>query len=598
MLPINRIRNFSIIAHIDHGKSTLADRMLEITGTISSRERRDQFLDNMELERERGITIKAQTVRIQYRAKDGQEYLLNLIDTPGHVDFSYEVSRSLAACEGAVLVVDASQGVQAQTLAHTVVAVGNGLTIIPVLNKIDLPSADPERICQEIEDILGISTEHAVRASAKSGAGVDEILEAIIRDIPAPAGRAENPLQGLVFDSWYDSYVGVIALVRIVQGILKKNMKFKLASTGQIHEVTHLGVMTPHATPVDQLGPGEVGFVASGIRDIHELRIGDTVMDPERPADPLPGFKKVRPMVFAGFYPVESASYDDLKDALDKLRLNDASFTFEPETSAALGFGFRCGFMGLLHMEIIKERLSREYAMNLISTAPMVVYRIKTTAGDEVEIDNPAKLPDASSIEDFFEPYVKVTIFSPPQFIGPLIQLCQERRGAQIDLLYPTPARAELIYEIPFAEIMFDFYDRLKSVTQGYASLDYDILDYRPADLVKLNLLINDDPVDALSLIVHREQAYVRGRAIVAKLREVIPRQMYEVAIQAAVGSRIIARESVKALRKNVTAKCYGGDITRKRKLLEKQKEGKKKMKQVGKVELPEEAFLAVLKVD
>src|SRR3989338_6212821 len=579
MSPSN-IRNFSIIAHIDHGKSTLADRLLEATGAISSREKKDQFLDSMDLERERGITIKAQSVRLKYIAKNGLTYHLNLIDTPGHVDFHYEVSRSLSACEGVLLVIDAAQGIEAQTLSNAYLAINNNLEIVPVINKIDLPSADPQRVRRELEEIIGIPSDTAVLASAKTGQGVEEVLEAIVHHIPPPKDSVEDPLRALIFDSWFDNYLGVIVLIRIKDGGLKKGDRFRLMSTQREYEVTHLGYFTPHPTPVSQLMAGEVGFFAAAVKDVREMQIGDTITLAERPAKtPLPGFKKVTPMVFAGLYPTQPKQYEPLKSALEKLQLNDASFSFEPETSVALGFGFRCGFLGLLHVEIIRERLEREYDLELITTAPTVVYRVKTTKGKWLDVDNPSKFPPEQEIDEVHEPYIKAQIHLPHQYVGGIMQLCVERRGIQVKMEYPTPERVMLYYEMPFSEMMFDFYDKLKSFSQGYDSLDYDIIDWRPSNLIKLNVLLNGDPVDALSVILHKDKAPYRGREIVKKLREVIPRQMYEVALQAAIGNRVIARESVKALRKNVTAKCYGGDVTRKRKLLEKQKEGKKRMK-------------------
>lgn len=596
---MKNIRNFSIIAHIDHGKSTLADRLLEFTGTISAREKQDQFLDKLELERERGITIKAQTVRLNYKAKDGQTYILNLIDTPGHVDFHYEVSRSLAACEGAILVVDASQGIQAQTLANVYVAVENNLEIFPVLNKIDLPAADPERVKKEIQDIIGLDTSHAVEASAKTGVGTEEILENIIKIFPPPRGESENSLQALIFDSWFDPYQGVVVLMRIFEGELRPGDEIFLMATKKKYVIDKLGVFTPHPVEVELLGAGEVGFFTAAIKDIQDIKIGDTVTQAARPAPmPLAGFKEVKPMVFCGIYPTESSEYENLRAALEKLRLNDASFRYEPETSLALGFGFRCGFLGLLHMEIIQERLEREYNLSLISTAPTVVYRVTTVSGEVLMVDNPAKLPPVQEIATIEEPFIKSTIHVPIEYIGALIQLCEGRRGIQTKMDYLTQEHVAIDYELPLSEIVFDFYDRLKSLSKGYASFDYELIGYRLSQLVKLNILINGDPVDALSVVIHREKAYQRGRELVEKLREIIPRQQYEVAIQAAIGNKILARETVKALRKNVLAKCYGGDITRKRKLLEKQKEGKKRMKQVGNVELPQEAFLAALKID
>jgi len=593
------IRNFSIIAHIDHGKSTLADRLLEFTGTISQREKQDQFLDKMELERERGITIKAQTVRLQYKAQDGQTYVLNLIDTPGHVDFHYEVSRSLAACEGAILVVDASQGIQAQTLANVYMAVDSNLEIFCVLNKIDLPNADPARVKQEIEDVIGLPTSSSVEASAKTGIGIEQILENVVRYFPPPKGEENSPFKALVFDSWFDPYQGVVVLIRIIDGKIKKGDKVQFMSTGKVYDVDKIGVIDPQFREVGDLGVGEVGFLIGGIKTVTEVKIGDTVTLANHPAAaPLPGFKEAKPMVFCGIYPVESHQYDNLRAALEKLKLNDASFSYEPETSLALGFGFRCGFLGLLHMEIIQERLEREYNLKLISTAPNVIYKVVKTDGTELMIDNPASLPPVQEIESILEPYLKATIHIPQEFVGALIQLCEGRRGRQLKMDYLTSQHVMLVYELPFSEIVFDFYDRLKSISKGFASFDYELSDFQPSDLVKLNILINEEPVDALSIIVHRDKAYLRGRDLVGKLRELIPRQQFDVAIQAAMGGRIVARETVKALRKNVTAKCYGGDITRKRKLLEKQKEGKKRMKQVGSVEIPQEAFLAVLKID
>ncbi len=593
------IRNFSIIAHIDHGKSTLADRLLEFTGTISQREKQDQFLDKMELERERGITIKAQTVRLNYKAKDGNTYVLNLIDTPGHVDFHYEVSRSLAACEGAILVVDASQGIQAQTLANVYMAVDSNLEIFCVLNKIDLPNANPEKVKHEVEDVIGLPTSNSVEASAKTGIGIEQILENVVKYFPAPKGNAEAPFKSLIFDSWFDPYQGVVVLIRNIDGKIKKGDKVRFMSTGKIYDVDKIGVIDPQFREVNELGVGEVGFLIAGIKTVTEVHIGDTVTLANNPtAEALPGFKEAKPMVFCGIYPVESHQYDNLRAALEKLKLNDASFSYEPETSLALGFGFRCGFLGLLHMEIIQERLEREYNLKLISTAPNVIYKVKKTNGEELLIDNPASLPSVGEIESISEPFLKATIHIPQEFVGALIQLCEGRRGRQLKMDYLTSQHVMLVYELPFSEIVFDFYDRLKSISKGFASFDYEIGDFQLSDLVKLNILINEEPVDALSIIVHREKAYMRGRDLVEKLRELIPRQQFDVAIQAAMGGRIVARETVKALRKNVTAKCYGGDITRKRKLLEKQKEGKKRMKQVGSVEIPQEAFLAVLKID
>jgi GTP-binding protein LepA len=595
----DHIRNFSIIAHIDHGKSTLADRLLEATFAISEREKRDQFLDDMDLERERGITIKANAVRLKHRARDGREYVLNLIDTPGHVDFAYEVSRSLAACEGALLVVDATQGVEAQTLANVYMALENDLEIVPVVNKIDLPSADVENARREITEIVGLDGARAIPVSAKEGLGIPELLEALVERIPPPRGEATAPLKALIFDSWYDSYRGVVMLVRVVEGAIRRGQHVMLWSSRKEHEVLEIQVKAPRPTAVDELGPGDVGLVVAGLKETQEARVGDTITDAQRPTrEPFPGFKRVKPMVFSGIYPVDPGGYDSLRDALEKLRLNDSSFTYEPETSQALGFGFRCGYLGLLHMEIVQERLEREYDLDLITTAPSVVYRVTSTGGETLLIENPAKLPAAQSIEKVEEPILTAHIHTPNEHVGAILKLCEDRRGVQKDIKYVTPRRVQVTYELPLSEVVFDFYDRLKSVSRGYASLDYELKGYEEADLVKLDLLINGDPLDALSIIVHRERAYARGRALCHKMKEVIPRQMYEVAIQAAIGSKVIARETVKAFRKNVLAKCYGGDITRKRKLLEKQKEGKRRMKQVGSVEIPQEAFLAVLKVE
>ncbi len=588
------IRNFSIIAHIDHGKSTLADRLLEFTGALSSREMMEQVLDAMDLERERGITIKAHAVRLNYRAEDGNLYILNLIDTPGHVDFSYEVSRSLASCEGSLLVVDASQGVEAQTLANAYLAIEYNHEIIPVINKIDLPSAEPEKVKQQIEDAIGIDCSEAILTSAKEGIGIKEILEAIVKKIPPPAGEDTKPLRALIFDSWFDNYQGVVVLVRIVDGKIVPGLRIRLMATGKDYEVTKVGVFTPKMVEVDNLSSGEVGYLIAGIKNVSDTKIGDTITDASNPAEkPLAGYKDIKPMVFCGLYPVETHQYEDLKTALEKLRLNDSSFNFEPETSLALGFGFRCGFLGLLHMEIIKERLEREFGLSLIGTAPTVIYRVNDINGKEVYVDNPSKLPEKfMKIE---EPYVKVTIFVPQQYIGQILELCQEKRGIQKEFTYISKDRIIVTYEMPLSEILWDFYDRLKSASRGYASMDYEFIGFKESDLVKLDILLNGEPVDALSLIVHREKAYYKGRQIAEKLREVIPRQLFEIAIQAAIGGKVIARENIKALRKNVLAKCYGGDITRKKKLLEKQKEGKKRMKQIGRIEIPQEAFLSVL---
>ncbi|MDI1472899.1 MAG: translation elongation factor 4 [Thermodesulfovibrio sp.] len=594
---MKNIRNFSIIAHIDHGKSTLADRLLEFTGAVNLAGKMGQILDSMDLERERGITIKAHAVRLQYKAEDGENYILNLIDTPGHVDFSYEVSRSLACCEGSLLVVDATQGVEAQTVANAYLAIDHNHEIIPVINKIDLPQADSERVKQQIEDILGIDSKEAILASAKEGIGTKEILEAVIKKIPPPKGNPNAPLRAMIFDSWFDNYLGVIILVRVFDGNLKTGMKIKLFATGKEYEVQRLGILTPYPKDIEKLSAGEVGFVVAGIKNIADTKIGDTVTEAVNPSsEPLPGFREVKPMVFCGLYPTETHQYEELKTALEKLRLNDSSFFFEPETSAALGFGFRCGFLGLLHMEIIKERLEREFNLSLISTAPTVRYKIIEKNGEAYLIENPSKMPKV--FEAIEEPYMKVSIIVPENFVGDILKLCQERRGIQKEFSYITKDRILLVYEIPLNEILWDFYDKLKSLSKGYASMDYELLGYRPSDLVKLDILINGEKVDALSVIVHKEKAYYRGRAIAQKLREVIPRQLFEVVIQAAIGGKIIARESIAPLRKNVLAKCYGGDVTRKKKLLEKQKEGKKRMKQIGKVEIPQEAFLSVLKVE
>jgi GTP-binding protein LepA len=597
--PTNLIRNFSIIAHIDHGKSTLADRLLDATGALTDRERKAQFMDSMDLERERGITIKAATVRLTYAANDGQTYELNLIDTPGHVDFHYEVSRSLAACEGAVLVVDASQGVEAQTLANVYLAVNNNLTILPVINKIDLPAADPENVRRQIEEVIGIDASEAILASAKEGKGIHEILEAVVAKVPPPIGDPARPLRVLLLDSWYDSYRGVVILVRVIDGVLRAKQKVRFMAAAREYEIQTLGVFAPFPREIADLGPGEVGFFTAAIREVADARVGDTITETARPCEaPLPGFQPAKPMVFAGIFPTDSARYEDLRDALDRLRLNDASFSREPESSAALGFGFRCGFLGLLHMEIVQERLEREYNLDLITTAPTVRFRVVRRDGSVFELDNPAKFPSDGEVEVIEEPLIAATIHTPPEYVGALLKLCEEKRGTQTGLTYAGEKRVIIRYDLPLTEVVFGFYDRMKSVSRGYASLDYEPKGYRGADLVRLDLLVNGDRVDSLSAIVHRDSAYVKGRDICSKMKELIPQQQFEVAVQAAVGSRVISRVTVKALRKNVTAKCYGGDITRKRKLLERQKEGKKRMKQVGNVEIPQEAFLAILKVD
>lgn len=597
MIDLQHIRNFSIIAHIDHGKSTLADRFIQICGGLSEREMADQVLDSMDLERERGITIKAQSVVLEYRAKNGETYQLNFIDTPGHVDFSYEVSRSLAACEGALLIVDAAQGVEAQSVANCYTAIDQGLEVLPVLNKLDLPSAEPDRVIHEIEEIIGIPATDAIQISAKTGAGVEDVLEALVKKIPPPIGDQNHPLQALIIDSWFDSYLGVISLVRVVNGCIGTKQKITLLSTGKSHYVEKVGVFTPKRQEKEVLNTGEVGFVVAGIKDIFGAPVGDTITQAVNPSsDSLPGFQKIQSRVFAGMYPVSSDGYENLREALHKLNLNDAALRFEPETSDALGFGFRCGFLGMLHMEIIQERLEREYHLHLITTAPTVVYEVVSPGGDSYYVDNPSKLPDAGQIADIREPIIAASILVPQDYVGGVINLCMEKRGVQKDMQY-LGNQVSLTYELPLSEIVLDFFDRLKSVSRGFASFDYDFKRFQAAPLVKLDLLINSDRVDALSLIVHRDTSHVRGRELVEKMRELIPRQMFEVAIQAAIGSKIIARSTVKALRKNVTAKCYGGDITRKRKLLEKQKAGKKRMKQVGKIEIPQDAFLAVLKV-
>ncbi|MDQ0493149.1 MULTISPECIES: translation elongation factor 4 [Paenibacillus] len=594
-----KIRNFSIIAHIDHGKSTLADRILEYTGALTSREMQEQVLDQMELERERGITIKLQAVRLTYKADDGEEYILNLIDTPGHVDFTYEVSRSLAACEGALLVVDAAQGIEAQTLANVYLALDNNLEILPVLNKIDLPSADPERVKQEIEDVIGLDTSETVHASAKAGIGIKEILEQVVRSVPAPQGNPDNPLKALIFDSHYDPYKGVIVYVRVVDGSIRAGSKIKMMATDKTFEVIEVGAFMPRMTIVDELNVGDVGFIVAGIKHVGDTRVGDTVTDAKNPTpEPMPGYRKINPMVYCGLYPIETSEYNDLREALEKLQLNDASLSFEPETSSALGFGFRCGFLGLLHMDVIQERIEREFNIPLITTAPSVIYRIQLTNGETIQIDNPSNYPEIGRIEHVEEPYVKAGIIVPNDYVGTVMELCQTKRGEYVNMEYLDTTRVTITYQIPLSEIVYDFFDQLKSSTKGYASFDYEISGYRQSNLVKMDILLNGEQVDALSFIVHRDRAYHRGRIICEKLRELIPRQMFEVPIQASVGTKVVARETVKAMRKNVLAKCYGGDISRKRKLLEKQKEGKKRMKQVGNVEVPQEAFMAVLKID
>lgn len=594
-----KIRNFCIIAHIDHGKSTLADRILEYTGALTSREMQAQVLDQMELERERGITIKLQAVRLNYKADDGEEYILNLIDTPGHVDFTYEVSRSLAACEGALLVVDAAQGVEAQTLANVYLALDNNLEILPIINKIDLPSADPERVKQEIEEVIGLDCSDAVHASAKAGIGIKEILEQVVQNIPAPIGDPAQSLKALIFDSHYDPYKGVIVYVRVMDGVLRAGSKIKMMATSKTFEVVEVGAFKPRMTVVDELHVGDVGFIVAGIKNVGDTRVGDTVTDAKHPtAEPLPGYRRINPMVFCGLYPIDTSDYNDLREALEKLQLNDASLAFEPETSLALGFGFRCGFLGLLHMEIIQERIEREFNIPLITTAPSVIYRVTLTNGTSIHIDNPSNYPGQSQIDYVEEPYVKASIIVPNDFVGTIMELCQGKRGEFMDMQYLDTARVTIMYQIPLSEIVYDFFDQLKSSTKGYASFDYELSGYRKSNLVKMDIMLNGEQVDALSVIVHKDRAYHRGKLICERLRELIPRQMFEVPVQASIGTKVIARETVKAMRKNVLAKCYGGDISRKRKLLEKQKEGKKRMKQVGSVEVPQEAFMAVLKID
>ncbi|PHA00970.1 elongation factor 4 [Bacillus pseudomycoides] len=595
----SKIRNFSIIAHIDHGKSTLADRILEKTNALAQREMKAQLLDSMDLERERGITIKLNAVQLTYKAKDGEEYILHLIDTPGHVDFTYEVSRSLAACEGAILVVDAAQGIEAQTLANVYLALDNNLEILPVINKIDLPSADPERVRQEVEDVIGLDASEAVLASAKAGIGIEEILEQIVEKVPAPAGDSEEPLQCMIFDSLYDPYRGVIAYIRVVNGTVKVGDKVRMMATGKEFEVTEVGVFTPKTTQREELTVGDVGFLAASIKNVGDTRVGDTITHAKRQAaEPLPGYRKLNPMVFCGLYPIDSARYNDLRDALEKLELNDSALEFEPETSQALGFGFRCGFLGLLHMEIIQERIEREFKIDLITTAPSVIYKVYLTNGEDMIVDNPSNMPDPQSIDRVEEPYVKASIMVPNDYVGAVMEICQGKRGTFIDMQYLDETRVTLTYEIPLSEIVYDFFDQLKSNTKGYASFDYELIGYKPSKLVKMDILLNNEQVDALSFIVHRDSAYDRGKVIVEKLKELIPRQQFEVPIQATIGNKVVARSTIKAMRKNVLAKCYGGDISRKRKLLEKQKEGKKRMKSVGSVEVPQEAFMAVLKMD
>ncbi|MGG4171698.1 translation elongation factor 4 [Bacillus safensis] len=595
----SRIRNFSIIAHIDHGKSTLADRILEKTAAITQREMKEQLLDSMDLERERGITIKLNSVQLKYKAKDGEEYIMHLIDTPGHVDFTYEVSRSLAACEGAILVVDAAQGIEAQTLANVYLALDNNLEILPIINKIDLPSAQPERVREEIEDVIGLDASEAVLTSAKAGIGIEDILEQIVEKVPAPAGDPEAPLQALIFDSLYDAYRGVIAYIRIVEGTVRPGQKIKMMATGKEFEVLEVGVFTPKAMPTDELTVGDVGYLTAAIKNVGDTRVGDTITSAENPAkEALPGYRKLNPMVYCGLYPIDTAKYNDLREALEKLELNDSSLQYEAETSQALGFGFRCGFLGMLHMEIIQERIEREFKIDLITTAPSVIYDVYMTDGEKIVVDNPSNLPDPQKIERIEEPYVKATMMVPNDYVGSVMELCQGKRGNFIDMQYLDANRVSIVYEIPLAEIVYEFFDQLKSNTKGYASFDYELIGYRPSTLVKMDIMLNGEKIDALSFIVHRDYAYERGKIIVEKLKELIPRQHFEVPVQAAIGQKIVARSTIKAMRKNVLAKCYGGDISRKRKLLEKQKEGKKRMKQVGSVEVPQEAFMAVLKMD
>lgn len=595
----SKIRNFSIIAHIDHGKSTLADRILEKTSALTQREMKNQLLDSMDLERERGITIKLNAVQLRYKAKDGEEYIFHLIDTPGHVDFTYEVSRSLAACEGAVLVVDAAQGIEAQTLANVYLALDNDLEILPIINKIDLPSADPERVRQEIEDVIGLDASEAVLASAKAGIGIEEILEQVVEKVPAPQGDPEAPLKALIFDSLYDAYRGVVAYIRVVEGTVKVGQKIKMMATGKEFEVTEVGVFTPKALLLDELNVGDVGFLTAAIKNVGDTRVGDTITDAKNGAtEALPGYRKLNPMVYCGLYPIDTARYNDLREALERLELNDSALQYEPETSQALGFGFRCGFLGLLHMEIIQERIEREFKIDLITTAPSVIYNVFLTDGSEVRIDNPSNLPDPQKIDRIEEPYVKATVMVPNDYVGAVMELCQNKRGNFIDMQYLDENRVSIVYELPLSEIVYDFFDQLKSNTKGYASFDYELIGYKTSQLVKMDILLNNEKIDALSFIVHRDSAYDRGKIIVEKLKELIPRQQFEVPIQAAIGQKVVARSTIKAMRKNVLAKCYGGDISRKRKLLEKQKEGKKRMKTVGSVEVPQEAFMAVLKMD